>query len=104
MTYVVWKGLDVAKQEVEHLSRKAISDVRALNPKDDYLEILLESLIYRENKGAYLMLLEKIQKENDIKQLKPEELEKLAEEIRQFLVEKSVSQAGIWHRISVWWS
>lgn len=48
MTYVVWKGLDVAKQEVEHLSRKAISDVRALNPKDDYLEILLESLIYRE--------------------------------------------------------
>lgn len=88
MTYVVWKGLDAAKQEVEHLSRKAISDVRALNPKDDYLEILLESLIYRENKGAYLMLLEKIQKENDIKQLKPEELEKLAEEIRQFLVEK----------------
>ena len=34
------------------------------------------------------MRLEKIQKENDIKQLKPEELEKLAEEIRQFLVEK----------------
>ena len=34
------------------------------------------------------MLLEKVQKENDIKQLKPEELEKLAEEIRQFLVEK----------------
>ena len=34
------------------------------------------------------MLLEKIQTENDIKQLKPEELEKLAEEIRQFLVEK----------------
>ena len=34
------------------------------------------------------MLLEKIQKENDIKQLKPEELEKLSEEIRQFLVEK----------------
>ena len=34
------------------------------------------------------MLLEKIQKENDIKQLKPEELEKLAEEIRKFRVEK----------------
>jgi 1-deoxy-D-xylulose-5-phosphate synthase len=41
------------------------------------------------------MLLEKIQKENDIKQLKPEELEKLAEEIRQFLVEKiSVTDRG----------
>ena len=34
------------------------------------------------------MLLEKIQKENDIKQLKPEELEKLAEEIRQFFCGK----------------
>ena len=34
------------------------------------------------------MLLEKIQKENDIKQLKPEELEELAEEIRRFLIEK----------------
>ena len=34
------------------------------------------------------MLLEKIQKENDIKQLKPEELEELAEEIRWFLIEK----------------
>ena len=34
------------------------------------------------------MLLEKIQKENDIKQLKPEELEELAAEIRQFLIEK----------------
>ena len=30
------------------------------------------------------MLLEKIQKENDIKQLKPEELEKLAEEREPF--------------------
>ena len=29
MTYVVWKGLDVAKQEVEHLSRKAIADLKS---------------------------------------------------------------------------
>ena len=34
------------------------------------------------------MLLEKIQKENDIKNLEPEELKPLAEEIRQFLIEK----------------
>lgn len=34
------------------------------------------------------MVLEKIQKENDIKQLNPEELEELAAEIRQFLIEK----------------
>lgn len=47
MTYVVWKGMDASKQEVEHLSREAIIDLRALDPKDDYLENLLESLIYR---------------------------------------------------------
>lgn len=34
------------------------------------------------------MALEKIQKENDIKKLKPEELPVLAEEIRRFLIEK----------------
>ena len=43
-------------------------------------KILMDNISKREK--------EKIQKENDIKQLKPEELEKLAEEIRQFLVEK----------------
>ena len=47
MTYVVWKGMDASKQEVEHLSREAITDLRVLDPKDDYLENLLESLIYR---------------------------------------------------------
>ncbi len=34
------------------------------------------------------MILEKIQKENDIKQLEPEELGLLADEIREFLIEK----------------
>lgn len=34
------------------------------------------------------MVLEKIQKENDIKNLEPEELEVLAQEIREFLIEK----------------
>ena len=34
------------------------------------------------------MVLEKIQKANDIKKLKPEELEVLAQEIRDFLIEK----------------
>lgn len=38
-------------------------------------------------------MLERIQKENDIKKLNPEELEILAEEIRQFLIEK-VSKTG----------
>lgn len=39
------------------------------------------------------MMLERIQKENDIKKLKWDELEVLAEEIRQFLVE-NISQTG----------
>ncbi len=39
------------------------------------------------------MLLKKIQKENDIKNLKPEELKPLADEIREFLVEK-ISRTG----------
>ena len=39
------------------------------------------------------MILEKIQKENDIKQLEPEELGQLAEEIREFLIEK-ISMTG----------
>ena len=34
------------------------------------------------------MVLEKIQKANDVKKLKPEELPVLAEEIRKFLIEK----------------
>ena len=48
MTYVVWKGLDKAKEEVEELSREAIKELRKYHPKDTYLEELLESLLYRE--------------------------------------------------------
>ena len=42
------------------------------------------------------MLLEKIQKENDIKQLKPEELEKLAEEAAKVVntINKHSSSSG----------
>ena len=45
-------------------------------------------------------MLERIQKANDIKDLKPEELPKLAQEIRKFLVEKISKPEDIWHRIS----
>ena len=38
-------------------------------------------------------MLERIQKENDIKTLEPEELPQLADEIRQFLIEK-ISKSG----------
>ncbi|GAA0795767.1 1-deoxy-D-xylulose-5-phosphate synthase [Clostridium sp. AF19-22AC] len=40
------------------------------------------------------MILEKIQKENDIKELEPEELGPLAEEIREFLIEKISNTGG----------
>ena len=47
------------------------------------------------------MILEKIKKENDIKELSEEELEILADEIREFLIQKiSVT----WRQIWVWWS
>ena len=49
------------------------------------------------------MVLEKIQKENDIKKLTPEELELLKDEIRQFLIE-SISVTVIWHQTSELWS
>ena len=39
------------------------------------------------------MILERIQKENDIKELSDEELKILASEIRQFLIEK-ISDTG----------
>ena len=39
------------------------------------------------------MLLDRIERENDIKKLKPQELEELAGEIRQFLIEK-ISMTG----------
>ncbi len=40
------------------------------------------------------MILEKIKKENDIKNLEPEELELLSEEIREFLIEKISNTGG----------
>ena len=40
------------------------------------------------------MVLEKIQKANDIKNLEPEELEVLAKEIRSFLIEKISCTGG----------
>lgn len=44
-------------------------------------------------KGEISMILDKIQGENDIQNLAPEELEPLAQEIRDFLVEK-ISMTG----------
>ena len=45
------------------------------------------------DKGEIKMILDKIQGENDIRNLSPEELEPLAQEIRDFLIEK-ISRTG----------
>lgn len=47
-TYVTWKGLQTAKEEVERLSKEAVDELRKLNPADTFLETLLLSLIHRE--------------------------------------------------------
>lgn len=47
-TYVTWKGLEEAKHEVENLSRKAIGELKDQGGEASFLEMLLESLIYRE--------------------------------------------------------
>jgi 1-deoxy-D-xylulose-5-phosphate synthase len=47
------------------------------------------------------MVLDRIKKVNDIKQLNEEELEELQEEIRDFLVENMQKPEDIWHRIWV---
>lgn len=47
-TYVTWKGMERAKEEAERLSREAIRELRELQPQDPFLEMLLESLIYRK--------------------------------------------------------
>lgn len=47
-TYVTWKGLDEAKEEVERLSNEAVEELRQLHPADLFLETLLLSLIHRD--------------------------------------------------------
>ena len=47
-TYVTWKGIEAAKAEVKQLSEEAVKKLKRLESTDEYLELLLESLIYRK--------------------------------------------------------
>ena len=47
-TYVTWKGIEAAKAEVKQLSEEAVKELKRLESTDEYLEMLLESLIYRK--------------------------------------------------------
>lgn len=47
-TYVTWKGLEEAKALVKKISHDAVQLLLSLEPKDEYLPQLLESLVDRE--------------------------------------------------------
>ena len=50
------------------------------------------------------MVLDKIQRPNDVKELKEQELPILADEIRQFIIDKVSDMVVILPRTSEWWS
>ena len=47
-TYVTWKGLEGARQEVSRMTEEAVRALRAIQPDGGFLEELLKSLVYRE--------------------------------------------------------
>ena len=47
-TYVTWKGIEKAHEDVERLTQEAVDLLRKFSAKDDFLEELLKSLVYRE--------------------------------------------------------
>ena len=47
-TYVTWKGLEGARQEVSRMTEEAVRALRAIQPNGGFLEELLKSLVYRE--------------------------------------------------------
>ena len=47
-TYVTWKGIEKAHEDVERLTQEAVDLLRKFPAKDDFLEELQKSLEYRE--------------------------------------------------------
>lgn len=47
-TYVTWKGLEGARQEVSRMTEEAVRALRTIQPDGGFLEELLKSLVYRE--------------------------------------------------------
>ena len=47
-TFVTWKGLEGARQEVSRMTEEAVRALRAIQPDGGFLEELLKSLVYRE--------------------------------------------------------
>ena len=47
-TYVTWKGLEGARQEVARMTEEAVRTLRTIQQDGGFLEELLKSLVYRE--------------------------------------------------------
>ena len=47
-TYVTWKGLEGARQEVARMTEEAVRALRTIQPDGGFLEEILKSLVYRE--------------------------------------------------------
>ena len=81
-------------KEVRRLSEEAISGLSSIAcekggaGRNEFMEILVDDLITRKNKRRHIMLLDQIQKANDIKNINPKDYPALASEIRDFLVRK----------------
>ena len=48
LTYVTLKGIEASRQEVERLSKEALQIIGSFRQRNEFLEVLTESLIYRE--------------------------------------------------------
>lgn len=47
-TYVTWKGLEGAREEVSRMTEEAVCELHAIREDGGFLEELLKSLVYRE--------------------------------------------------------
>lgn len=48
VTYVTLKGIDAAKEEVKRLVDEALEILKTLEPEDEFLELMLLSMVNRE--------------------------------------------------------
>ena len=92
-TYVTLLGIEQAQKKVEELSNEAIALLHQVYRGECVSGTVTDTADSQRQIRGYLVMLERIQKANDIKDLKPEELPELAQEIRKFLVEK-ISKTG----------
>lgn len=47
-TYVIWKGLEASRREVERLTEEALKELSGLRCRNEFLEELIRRLVYRE--------------------------------------------------------